>query len=117
MILQSKVSNVFHTLQNQHSRAILKELGERQAMTFTEIREYLGFPKNKSSSASHTIKLLVNLKLTTKKGQYYHLTRTGLEAMQLVSKFEAFYCEYSMSELNDEGKVEKYCLVVRRKKL
>lgn len=117
----SDVTKAMGCFAHNHSRKIIMELSSDKAMTFSEIMNSLGYGQDqrKSNTTAHHIRTLKSNRIISwdKNTKCYYLTKIGREALQVVLKFEEIWKEFHMSDLNNDGTVERFCIVTFRKKI
>lgn len=113
----NKTNQVFKTLQNEKARKIITLLGFKQALLFNDLLRELNMTRKQSGSLSHTLMLLKSVKLISHDKRMYYLSRAGIESIKIIRHFENKYRELSISECNEDGRVEKYCIVIRERKI
>lgn len=99
------LEKVWKAIVNKNSQQIIKELGEHTTLTFSEIREKL-LDTKKTPLIVYYMKNLQNSKLIRRDGKYYFLTPMGLEAHKLIEGFEKVCTQFSLNDLDTDGKLK-----------
>lgn len=117
-IEQKDVRDVLRIISNINVRKILHILDDDMAFSYTDLQKFLGTSNEKalnSGLVAHYIRELMRHKLILKDEELrlYYLSSRGIEVLKLVDQFEKWYTTYDMSDVNSEGKIERFAMIVR----
>lgn len=102
------------TITNDTHKKILFMLYRDNTMTYTEIRNKLGFGKTRMEGGrfAYYMMVLKKRKIIKKDGKYYFLTRLGLQITKMVYDLQEVCMEYDLSDCDADGKI---MVIVKRK--
>lgn len=122
-INEEQVRDVFRLVANVNVRRLLHSMDNDLAYSYTELLRFVVNRDDEELHKStgllgHYVRSLMKLKIILKdeKERMYYLSSRGVETLKLVKSFENWYSTYDMNDVNEEGQIEKFSMIVRRVK-